>query len=59
MPRWWSACWDGERVEAIVEELACSPQTVRRRLYRFNARSALKIWGTGPDLDALAADDRR
>ena len=29
--------WDGERVEAIAKELACSPQTVRRRLHRFDA----------------------
>src|SRR5215470_6345364 len=28
--------WDGERVEAIAEELQCSPQTVRRRLHRFD-----------------------
>ena len=27
--------WDGERVEAIAKELGCSPQTVRRRLHRF------------------------
>jgi transposase len=29
--------WDGERVEAIAKERQCSPQTVRRRLHRFNA----------------------
>src|SRR5262250_1601008 len=29
--------WDGERVEAIAKELDCSPQTVRRRLHRFDA----------------------
>jgi transposase len=29
--------WDGERVEAIAKELHCSPQTVRRRLHRFDA----------------------
>jgi transposase len=28
--------WDGERVEAIAKELQCSPQTVRRRLHRFD-----------------------
>lgn len=28
--------WDGERVEAIAQELHCSPQTVRRRLHRFD-----------------------
>ncbi len=27
--------WDGERVEAIAQELHCNPQTVRRRLHRF------------------------
>jgi transposase len=33
------ACsWDGERVEAIAKELHCSPQTVRRRLHRFDAQ---------------------
>ncbi len=30
--------WDGERVEAIAQELHCSPQTVRRRLHRFDAQ---------------------
>src|SRR5712691_5434654 len=29
--------WDGERVEAIAKALGCSPQTVRRRLHRFDA----------------------
>jgi transposase len=29
--------WDGVRVEAIAKELQCSPQTVRRRLHRFDA----------------------
>jgi transposase len=29
--------WDGEQVEAIAKELGCSPQTVRRRLHRFDA----------------------
>ncbi len=29
--------WDGERVEAIAQELHCNPQTVRRRLHRFDA----------------------
>ncbi len=29
--------WDGQRVEAIAKELDCSPQTVRRRLHRFDA----------------------
>ncbi len=28
--------WDGERVEAIAQALQCSPQTVRRRLHRFD-----------------------
>jgi transposase len=30
--------WDGERVEAIAKALHCSPQTVRRRLHRFDAQ---------------------
>jgi transposase len=29
--------WDGQRVEAIANELQCSAQTVRRRLHRFNS----------------------
>jgi transposase len=29
--------WDGQRVEAIAQQLHCSPQTVRRRLQRFDA----------------------
>ena len=29
--------WDGERVETIAQELHCNPQTVRRRLHRFDA----------------------
>src|SRR5256714_13753923 len=29
--------WDGERVETIAKTLDCSPQTVRRRLHRFDA----------------------
>lgn len=29
--------WDGEGVEAIAQALHCSPQTVRRRLHRFDA----------------------
>ncbi len=32
--------WDGERVEAIAKELQCSPQTVRRRLHRFDAEGS-------------------
>jgi transposase len=28
--------WDGERVEAMAQVLHCSPQTVRRRLHRFD-----------------------
>jgi len=30
--------WDGQRVEVIAKELGCSPQTVRRRLHRFDAQ---------------------
>jgi transposase len=29
--------WDGERVEAIAQALQCDPQTVRRRIHRFDA----------------------
>ena len=29
--------WDSERVEAIAKDLNCSPQTIRRRLHRFDA----------------------
>jgi len=29
--------WDGERVEAIAKALQCDPQTVRRRIHRFDA----------------------
>lgn len=29
--------WDGEQVEALAKDLQCSPQTVRRRLHRFDA----------------------
>ncbi|GHO88669.1 helix-turn-helix domain-containing protein [Dictyobacter formicarum] len=29
--------WDSARVETIAKELDCSPQTVRRRLHRFDA----------------------
>jgi transposase len=32
-----ASSWDGERVEEIAQALDCSPQTVRRRLHRFNA----------------------
>jgi transposase len=28
--------WDGEQVETIAQHLDCSPQTVRRRLHRFD-----------------------
>ncbi len=30
--------WDGERVETIAQALHCNPQTVRRRLHRFDAQ---------------------
>ena len=29
--------WDGVRVPAIAEKVGCHAETVRRRLYRFNA----------------------
>src|SRR6266702_7659493 len=35
--------WDGQRVEAIAQELHCSPQTVRRRLHRFDAEGTLGL----------------
>src|SRR6059058_1087247 len=28
--------WDGERVDEIAQALHCSPQSVRRRLHRFD-----------------------
>jgi transposase len=34
----WREARDGERVEVIAKELQCSPQTVRRRLHRFDAQ---------------------
>src|SRR5260221_13206391 len=43
------ACsWDGERVEAIAQELHCNPQTVRRRLHRFDALG-IEGLGEGPE----------
>ena len=30
--------WDGERVETIAQALHCDPQTVRRRLHRFDSQ---------------------
>jgi transposase len=41
--------WDGEPVEAIARALHCSPQTVRRRLHRFDAEG---IEGLGDRLKA-------
>lgn len=41
--------WDGEQVEAIARALHCSPQTVRRRLHRFDAEG---IEGLGDRLKA-------
>ena len=46
--------WDGERVEAIAKELQCSPQTVRRRLHRFDAEG-IEGWEIGPNRDDHAA----
>ena len=42
-----SRSWDGERVEAIAKELHCDPQTVRRRLHRFETEG---IQGLGDRL---------
>ena len=39
--------WDGERVEAIAKNLDCNPQTVRRRLHRFETEGTLGL-GDGP-----------
>ncbi len=39
--------WDGERVEAIAKNLDCSPQTVRRRLHRFE-REGIEGLGDRP-----------
>ena len=40
------ACsWEGERVEAIAQALHCSPQTVRRRLHRFDEEEGLEGMG--------------
>ncbi|HEU5376415.1 MAG TPA: helix-turn-helix domain-containing protein [Ktedonobacteraceae bacterium] len=36
MQRWWPEARDGELVEEIAKDLDCSPQTVRRRLHRFD-----------------------
>jgi transposase len=38
-----ASSWDGERVEAIAQALQCSPQTVRRRLHRFDAEGTLGL----------------
>jgi transposase len=52
--------WDGERVETIAKELHCDPQTVRRRLHRFETEG---IEGLGDRLKPgrprrlTAADD--
>ena len=35
--------WDGERVEAIAQALHCDPQTVRRRIHRFDAEGTLGL----------------
>ncbi len=37
MRAWWREARDGQRVETIAQELHCHPQTVRRRLHRFDA----------------------
>jgi transposase len=39
----WCEARDGERVEAIATDLECSPQTVRRRLHRFDAQGTLGL----------------
>jgi transposase len=35
--------WDGKRVEVIAKNLDCNPQTVRRRLHRFETEGTLGL----------------
>lgn len=54
--------WDGKRVEAIATELDCSPQTVRRRLHRFDALGVEGVGDrpkSGRPRRLTAADDSR
>ncbi len=54
--------WDGERVEAIAQALRCSPQTVRRRLHRFDEQGLeglLDQAKSGRPHRITAADDRK
>jgi hypothetical protein len=50
--------WDGQRVEAIAQELGCSPQTVRRRLHRGLSGEHRGI-GRSPQSRATAPSDKR
>jgi len=51
--------WDDERVEEIAKALDCSPQTVRRRLHRFNTEGLLRIGGSTQSWPPPPLDDRR
>ena len=54
--------WDGERVETIAQELNCSPQTVRRRLHRFDVQGIEGLGDrprTGRPRRLTAEDDSR
>lgn len=54
--------WDGEQVETIAQELDCSPQTVRRRLHRFDIKGIEGLGDrprTGRPRRLTMADDSR
>lgn len=54
--------WEGERVDAIAHELDCSPQTVRRRLHRFETEGIEGLGDhprTGRPRRLTAEDDSR
>src|ERR1051326_6701843 len=54
--------WDGERVEVIAKDLDCNPQTVRRRLHRFETEGTLGLGDrpkSGRPRRLTAQDDSR
>jgi transposase len=54
--------WDGERVEAIAQELYCNVQTVRRRLHRFDVEGIEGLGDrpkSGRPRRLMTADDSR
>jgi transposase len=51
--------WDGERVEAIAQALHCRPQTVRRRLHRFDEEGLGDRSKPGRPRRLSAADDSK